>query len=138
MTSAVPEMTLPAKPDPRLVILFESPELLVLNKPADLVCHPTKTDAWSSLAGRVRLHLGPEAKIHLIHRLDRETSGILVVAKTPQAAKELGAIWEAGLVEKKYLAIVHGWVSEAEGETTAPLGTDPLSIVAIKNCVRPV
>jgi len=62
-------------------IVHEDGELLVINKPADLVCHPTKRGPFSSLIGRVRHYLGAGAQPHLINRLDRETSGLVVVAK---------------------------------------------------------
>jgi 23S rRNA pseudouridine1911/1915/1917 synthase len=75
-------------------VIHEDNELLVINKPADLVCHPTKGDAYSSLISRVRLHLGAGAQPHLINRLDRETSGVVLVAKQPDAALELRRIWE--------------------------------------------
>src|SRR5437764_6888731 len=75
-------------------IIFEDPELLVINKPAGLVCHPTKTDEYSSLISRVRLYLGRAARPHLVNRLDRETSGLTVVAKTDEAARELRRLWE--------------------------------------------
>jgi 23S rRNA pseudouridine1911/1915/1917 synthase len=79
-----------------LQIIHEDAELLVLNKPADLVCHPTKGDAYSSLISRVRLHLGPGAQPQLINRLDRETSGVVLVAKLAEAALELRRLWESG------------------------------------------
>src|SRR2546421_2715541 len=91
-------------------IIFENKELLVINKPAGLVCHPTKTDEYSSLISRVRLHLGKEAHPQLVNRLDRETSGVTIVAKTVVAARQLRKIWEGREVEKTYLAIVHGHV----------------------------
>ncbi len=94
-----------------LDIIYEDPDLLVVNKPADLVCHPTKTDALSSLIGRVRLHLGPGAQPHMINRLDRETTGVVLVARTAEAALELRRLWEKRLVQKEYLAIVHGSVA---------------------------
>jgi len=121
---------------PLFEILHEDDGLLVVNKPAGLVCHPTKGDAYSSLISRVRLHLGPEAKPHLVNRLDRETSGATVVAKTAAAAGELGRIWESRAVAKEYLAIVHGHVREERGLIDAPLGKDERSRVAIKDCVR--
>src|SRR4029077_9059727 len=68
--------------------------------------------------------------------LDRETSGVTVVAKTERAARELRRIWEERRVEKQYLAIVHGRVSEPSGTIDAPLGKDEASRVAIKDCVR--
>ncbi len=117
-------------------ILHEDDELLVINKPADLVCHPTKGDQYSSLISRVRLHLGVDSKPHLVNRLDRETSGVTLVAKTAVVAGELGKLWEARVVQKEYVALVHGHVREEHGLIDAPLGKDEQSIVAIKDCVR--
>jgi 23S rRNA pseudouridine1911/1915/1917 synthase len=72
----------------------------------------------------------------LVNRLDRETSGVVLVAKTNSAARELRALWERRSVEKEYLAIVHGRVPGPGGEVDAPLGRDERSRVAIKDCVR--
>jgi len=121
---------------PLFDIIHEDDELLVVNKPADLVCHPTKGDKFSSLISRVRLHLGAAASPHLVNRLDRETSGVTVVAKSAAVAGELGRLWEARAVGKEYLAIVHGQVGDARGRIDAPLGKDEASRVAIKDCVR--
>ncbi|MBE0544080.1 MAG: RluA family pseudouridine synthase [Verrucomicrobia bacterium] len=118
-------------------ILHEDGDLLVVNKPAGLVCHPTKGDERSSLIGRMRLHLGPVGQPHLINRLDRETSGLVIAAKHPEAARELGRIWETRAVRKEYLAIVHGHLRDGQGLIDAPLGKDDRSRVAIKDCVRP-
>ncbi len=117
-------------------IIHEDAELLVINKPADLVCHPTKGDEYSSLISRVRLHLGADSKPHLVNRLDRETSGVTLVAKTAAVAGELGKLWETRVVQKEYVAIVHGHVREDHGLIEAALGKDVESIVAIKDCVR--
>jgi 23S rRNA pseudouridine1911/1915/1917 synthase len=117
-----------------LDILYEDADLLVVNKPAGLVCHPTKGDEFSSLISRVRLYLG--APGHLINRLDRETSGVTVVARNSIAAGELGKLWENGQVQKEYLAIVHGAVRDDAGAIDLPLGKDVESLVAIKDCVR--
>lgn len=118
-------------------ILHEDGELLVINKPAGLVCHPTKGDAMSSLISRVRLYLGDAVKPHLVNRLDRETGGVTVVAKGAEAAGRLGKIWETRSVSKEYLAIVHGHVKEEQGIIDAPLGKDEKSRVVVKDCVRP-
>jgi 23S rRNA pseudouridine1911/1915/1917 synthase len=118
-------------------VIFEDDELLVINKPAGLVCHPTKTDEYSSLISRVRLHLGKESRPHLVNRLDRETSGVTIVAKTDPAARELRELWEHRQVEKDYHAIVHGHLVNDQGIIDAPLGKDEESKVAIKDCVRP-
>ncbi len=121
---------------PLFEIIHEDDELLVINKPADLVCHPTKGDEYSSLISRVRLHLGGTAQPHLVNRLDRETSGVTVVAKNATVAGELGRLWETRVVGKEYLAIVHGHVRDDHGMIDAPLGKDEHSRVAIKDCVR--
>ncbi len=126
--------------DPTVAELFETicedGGLLVINKPAGLVCHPTKTDQYSSLISRVRLYLGEGSHPQLVNRLDRETSGVTIVAKDPDTARELRRIWESPQVEKDYLAIVHGHVREAHRVIDAPLGKDEHSRVAIKDCVR--
>ena len=140
-------------------IIFEDDDLLVINKPAGLVCHPTKNGEMSSLIGRARLHLNNcnsrresahslnleknrseltfAATPHLINRLDRETSGVVLIAKNSGTAGELGKILESRAVEKEYLAIVHGHVREEHGLIDAPLGKDEHSVVAVKDCVRP-
>jgi 23S rRNA pseudouridine1911/1915/1917 synthase len=118
-------------------IIYEDSNLLVVNKPAGLVCHPTKGDEFSSLISRARLHLGENATAHLVNRLDRETSGVVLVAKNSLAAGELGKIWENRAAQKEYLAIVHRTPREKSGIIDAPLGKDLQSIVAIKDCVRP-
>jgi 23S rRNA pseudouridine1911/1915/1917 synthase len=118
-------------------IIYEDHELLAINKPAGLVCHPTKTDEYSSLISRARIHLGKDSHPHLVNRLDRETSGVTVVAKSDDAARQLRQLWEKRQVEKDYLAVVHGHVREAHGIIDAPLGKDEQSRVVIKDCVRP-
>jgi 23S rRNA pseudouridine1911/1915/1917 synthase len=118
-------------------IIHETAEILVLHKPAGLVCHPTKGDTYSSLISRIRLHLGPESTPHMVNRLDRETSGVMMIAKTLEPARELRRIWETRVVKKEYLAIVHGLVAEPYGTIDAPIGPDEASIVAIKDRVRP-
>jgi 23S rRNA pseudouridine1911/1915/1917 synthase len=73
----------------------------------------------------------------LIHRLDRETGGIVLFAKSPVVAGELGKIWETRSVTKEYLAIVHGHVQADHGLIDASLGKDDASRVVIKDAVRP-
>lgn len=72
----------------------------------------------------------------MINRLDRETSGLVLVAKGPGPARRLGKLWSDGLVRKGYQAIVHGHVAAADGSIDAPLGPDTDSPVAVKSCVR--
>ena len=130
-------------------VIHEDADLFVVHKPADLVCHPTKGDEFSSLISRARIYLErqnsaagikqPRLTVtpHLIHRLDRETSGLVLIAKNPLAARELGKVWETRTVRKEYFAIVHGHVAAEQGMIDAPLGKDVASIIAIKDCVRP-
>jgi 23S rRNA pseudouridine1911/1915/1917 synthase len=122
--------------NPLFGIIYEDDDLLVINKPAGLVCHPTKGDVYSSLISRVRIYLDDQATGHLVNRLDRETSGVVLVGKNSAAAGELGKLLEARSVEKEYLAIVHGRVAAESGSITEPLGKDEGSVVAVKDCVR--
>jgi 23S rRNA pseudouridine1911/1915/1917 synthase len=117
-----------------LSLVDESPDWLVVDKPAGLVCHPTKDGEWSSLIGRVRLYLG-HGDGRLVNRLDRETSGLVLVAKHREAARDLGRLLADAAVEKSYVAIVHGRLSSPL-VVTAPLGRDEGSAVAIKDGVR--
>jgi 23S rRNA pseudouridine1911/1915/1917 synthase len=117
-------------------VIYEDADLLVVNKPAGLVCHPTKTDERSSLIGRVRLYLGT-GEGRLVNRLDRETSGLVLVAKSGVVAGELGKMIESTAVRKEYVAIVHGSPPQDDFLIDAPLGKDERSAVAIKDCVRP-
>ncbi|HWX18729.1 MAG TPA: RluA family pseudouridine synthase [Candidatus Binatia bacterium] len=122
--------------EPSFGVIYEDAGLLVINKPAGLVCHPTKTDEYSSLISRTRLYLGQDSHPQLINRLDRETSGVALLAKDTDTARQLRQLWENRRVEKEYLAIVHGQVADTYGVIEAPLGKDERSRVAIKDCVR--
>src|SRR5436309_804454 len=122
---------------PLFEIIHEDAELLAVNKPADLVCHPTKTGEYSSLISRARLYLGAGSHPQLVNRLDRETSGVVLIAKTADAARELRMIWESRQVQKSYWAIVQGQPANDRGVIDAPIGKDQASNVAIKDCVRP-
>jgi 23S rRNA pseudouridine1911/1915/1917 synthase len=120
---------------PLFHILHEDADLLVVNKPAGLVCHPTRDGEMSSLVGRVRLHLG-STEGRLVNRLDRETSGVVLIAKNAETARDLGKLLAASGVDKRYWAIVHGHVERDTAVIDAPLGKDERSVVAIKDCVR--
>lgn len=123
-----------------LEVVYEDADLLIVNKPAGLVCHPTKQGEWSSLIGRVRLYQGEQAGDRdtagrLVNRLDRETSGLVLVARSPVVARELGGLFTTRAIDKRYLAIVEG-VVPASLHMTGPIGPDVDSPVAIKACVR--
>lgn len=118
-------------------VIFEDEALLVVNKPAGLVCHPTKGDQYSSLISRARLYAQDRFLPFIVNRLDRETSGLVVIAKSAEVAGEIGKKWEARQVQKEYLAIVHGHLRSDGGVINGPLGKDEKSPVAVKDCVRP-
>jgi len=127
-----------ALPMPELFeVLYEDDELLALNKPAGLVCHPTKGDVYSSLISRVRLHVGEGVPVHLVNRLDRETSGVVLAVKGDSRVGKIKQLFAERSVAKEYLAIVHGHVQKDDDVCAEPLGRDDQAQVAVKDCVRP-
>lgn len=115
-------------PDLPLAVLFEDDDLLVIDKPAGIATHPISPEETDTVASWVITH-APEV-IHvgedplrpgLVHRLDRNTTGILVIAKTAAAFDELKRIFSDRLAEKHYLAIVLGHASEESGEIRLPI-----------------
>lgn len=115
-------------------ILQNDDHVLLVNKPALLVCHPSKNGPWSSLAGACREYLQAE-RSHLVSRLDRETSGIVLFAKHRLKSRHLQMALERRKVAKTYVAILEGELKE-ETLVDAPLGPDTQSIVHSKNTVR--
>lgn len=116
-------------------ILHEDERLLVIGKPGDVVCHPSKDGPWSSLVGAAREHTGLPT-MHLIFRLDRETSGIVVLAKDARMASRLQKAMQERRVAKRYLVILTGELRDAV-TVDQPLGDDTASPVYIKTAVRP-
>ncbi|MEX2045357.1 MAG: pseudouridine synthase [Opitutus sp.] len=116
-------------------IVHEDEHLLVVNKPGDVVCHPSKAGPWSSLVGALREHTGLPT-VHLVFRLDRETSGIVVLAKDAKMARRLQMAMQERAVRKAYLAILTG---ELQRSVTVdrPLGDDITSPVFLKSAVVP-
>jgi len=116
-------------------IVYEDARLLVVNKPGDLVCHPSKAGPWSSLVGALREYTKLDV-VHLVFRLDRETSGIVVLAKDPKMASRLQTAMQERKVGKAYLAVLTGELG-APVSVNQPLGDDTASPVFVKSCVRP-
>jgi 23S rRNA pseudouridine1911/1915/1917 synthase len=115
-------------------IVHEDERLLVVSKPGDVVCHPSKAGPWSSLVGAAREYTGLPT-MHLVFRLDRETSGIVVLAKDAKMASRLQTAMQERKVGKVYFAILTG---ELTGSVTVdqPLGDDVSSPVFVKSRVR--
>ena len=91
----------------QLNVVDEGEDYLVVDKPADLVCHPTTGDEFSSLISRLRLFFAdqPEVSPHFVNRLDRETSGLVLISKGNH--KALLQAFESA--QKIHWAMVHGW-----------------------------
>lgn len=124
------------KPDElRSWIIHEDDRLLAINKPGDVVCHPSKAGPWSSLVGAVRELTGLD-RAHLIFRLDRETSGLVVLAKDSALASRLQRAMQERRVGKQYLALLVGELQEPV-TVDQPLGPDDHSPVYVKTTVRP-
>ena len=114
-----------------LNIVYESEDLLVINKPAGMVVHPAPGHARGTLANAVLFYV-PEvvmAGSHrpgIVHRLDKDTSGLIVVAKTERGRLSLVSQWAAHTVEKQYRALVHEQVGDEEATIAVPIGRDPV------------
>ncbi len=115
-------------------ILFEDDRLLVVDKPALVLCHPSKHGPWSSLIGACREYTGL-ATLHMPSRLDRETSGVVVFAKDRAMGSVLQKAIEHRQVRKHYRAIVHGFLAE-QVEVDQPIGLEGTSVVHIRQWVR--
>lgn len=114
-------------------IIDEDEDVIVINKPGWLVCHPSKNGPWSSLVGALREYLGLD-RLHLVSRLDRETSGVVVLAKNHLEASRLQKAMAQRKTGKRYLAILEGSMREAK-TVDAGLGPDDKSAVVIKQKV---
>ena len=122
-------------PDPTIpvAVVYEDDDLLIVDKPAGLVVHPAAGHADGTLVNALLGRGGPDAyggiagvrRPGIVHRLDRDTSGLLMVARNDAAQASLMAQLKARRVKKTYLALVHGSVAAAVGRIEAPIGRDP-------------
>ena len=119
-----------------LDIVFEDDALVVVNKPAGMVVHPAQGHAggtlvnallarYPDLAALAQADAGSADRPGIVHRLDQDTSGLIVAARTPQAWQHLQQQFKARTVEKTYLALVFGRPVAPEGIIDVPLGRDP-------------
>ena len=123
------EVALPE--DIPLEILYEDGDLAVVNKSAGMVVHPAKGHWSGTLTSALAFHfnalssLGGPARPGIVHRLDRDTSGVIVIAKNNIAHQKLASQFEARTVEKEYLAIVLGDPDRDGDRISAPIGPHP-------------
>lgn len=129
----------PAPPEPdaprTIAVLHTDPAFYVIDKPAGLPVHPSARYHYSTLTAVLRERF-PDEPLEICHRLDRETSGLLVVARQRDVGPLIKGAFARRLVEKRYLAIVHGELRE-ERLVDAPLGLAGAT-VRVKMAVRPV
>lgn len=139
---AVVEVDVPEAPAPTLQpesmglrVVYEDEDLLIVDKPAGVVTHPSPGHTSGTLVHGLLGHaqeegttlgtLGGADRAGIVHRLDRDTSGLLMVAKTDAAQLALQAHLKARRVHKRYLALVAGSVAAQAGRIEAPIGRDP-------------
>ncbi|HEX2978803.1 MAG TPA: RluA family pseudouridine synthase [Anaerolineaceae bacterium] len=114
-----------------LDILFENDDLLVINKPAGMVVHPAAGHASGTLVNAALGYapdlegIGGEVRPGIVHRLDKDTSGLIVVAKNDRAHQWLQDQFRLRRVEKTYLALIEGRPPTPTGRIEAPIGRDP-------------
>ncbi len=120
-----------------LDIVYEDDDLAVINKPAGMMVHAgagSTDDARNrgTLVNALLHHLGSlsgvggELRPGIVHRLDKESSGLIVVAKNDEAHRKLSAQFAAREVKKKYVALVHGWVKKDSGTLAQSISRDPV------------
>ena len=114
-----------------LEILYEDAAVIAINKPADLVVHAGAGNHSGTLVNRLVHHfeklsqVGGDLRPGIVHRLDKGTSGVILVARDDASHRALAAQFSSRSVEKVYLALVHGQVRAEEGRLTSPIARDP-------------
>jgi 23S rRNA pseudouridine1911/1915/1917 synthase len=112
-------------------VVHEDEDLIVVNKPAGMVVHPAAGVASGTLANALAFHFqklsrtGGEGRPGIVHRLDKGTSGLLVVAKTGSAHEDLADQFRTREIFKSYIALVHGQVERDTGRIDQPIARDP-------------
>lgn len=127
-----------------VTVLRETPDWIAVDKPAPLLVHPTnetnERTLWHTLNELLMFELATGGQLSLINRLDRETSGITLAAKTSSAARALGKAMQAKLFRKEYLALIYGhpsWKSLVVDEPILRQGDVCGSRIWVRQCVHP-
>jgi len=119
--------------DMPLDIVYEDDSVIVINKPAGMVVHPAPGNPEKTLVNALLYHchdlsgIGGVLRPGIVHRLDKDTSGLIVAAKSDEAHRQLSAQFEKHDVHKKYLALVWGDVKGSHGEIAAAVGRHPVN-----------
>jgi 23S rRNA pseudouridine1911/1915/1917 synthase len=126
-----PQETELAAENVALSIVYEDGDLLVVDKPAGMVVHPAPGHSGGTLVNAVLHHspdllgVGGERRPGIVHRLDKDTSGLIVVAKHDAALRSLQAQFKARSVYKEYLTLLEGTLQPPQGRISAPIGRHP-------------
>jgi 23S rRNA pseudouridine1911/1915/1917 synthase len=125
-------------------IVAETDDFIVVEKPPFLLVHPTKPTGartlWSELKHLLAFEIANGGQVSIVNRLDRETSGLVLVAKTSAAARRFGLMMQEQRIAKEYLAIVWGWPEWDSKSVEAPLarqGSYEPSLIWLKQAVHP-
>lgn len=139
-----PASAQPATIPARLKVVAEDSAWIVIDKPPLLQVHPSKPSdeatMWHLLRHLLAFELANGGQVSIINRLDRETSGLVLIAKTKAAARHFCMLMERGRIAKEYAAIVWGWPDQDEFTIDAPLlrqGDRRTSRIYLKQCVHP-
>ncbi len=114
--------------DIALSIVYEDDDVVVVDKPAGMVTHPAHGSPAGTLVNALLSHVnlpGDSVRPGLVHRLDRDTSGLIVVAKTGEALSKLGIAMKARRISREYLGLVHGVPEHVRGTVEGAIGRDP-------------
>jgi len=116
----------PGPPPPGIAVRYEDDDLLVVDKPAGVVVHPARGHPTGTLAQALAgVAAGGDAgRAGIVHRLDRDTSGLLVVARSPEAHRRLKAALQRRAITREYVALVEGRPPARSGTIDAPIGRD--------------
>jgi 23S rRNA pseudouridine1911/1915/1917 synthase len=120
-----------APEDISIDILYEDRDLVVINKSAGMVVHPAPGNYTGTLVNALLFHcpdigsIGGDIRPGIVHRLDKDTSGVMVVAKNSMAHENLSSQFKERSIQKQYLAIVHGKLAEVSGRIQLPIGRHP-------------
>lgn len=117
--------------DVDIPILYEDDDILIVNKPPDMSVHSSNPWGKNDLIQQLRRQRNSR-ELYLAHRIDRETSGIVLIARSTTIARKLGEAFVGRKIEKEYTAIVFGEVESDEGVIDLPIGRDEKSLVKIK------
>src|SRR2546430_12094495 len=143
---AEPDMTLVSTQNhaPGFKVIDETDDYIVVDKPAFLLAHPTKSDErptlWKQLRELLAFEIANGGQVSIVNRLDRETSGLVLVAKTSAAARRFGLLMQERRLHKEYLAIVWAWPDWETKTVDAPMdrqGKHQPSAIWLKQMIHP-